>query len=370
MTDYITPYLKLEELVATLRQWEESKIDFVADSRHLQFTTSDGSLRMQPAPDSVVLTEWLSREGIALNSQAVADLAGRLDPPCPTAYLRAVLTGRPELAASIADQTKPPRRFFVRCLNGSVRAILSDQYRVIDHLDCAQWSLQACRDAGGVPLYATLTDRHMRLSITTAQVWDRIAQSERNVGTGSHHWVNFGRGTDEEPGWANPIVTVTNSETGDGGLGVSYGILIRRCVNTVIVEQAVRQIHLGSRMDLGLLRQDTAAAEATALRLRIRDAIAAGLHPATFARIVAAANRAQEQRIEDPRTAAGNVLKAAGVANGEEEIDSLMSYFLRDYDQTQWGLSQAVSRYAQDAEDGETVAALEVAAGAVVRGEL
>ena len=122
-------------------------------------------------------------------------------------------------------------------------------------------------------------------------------------------------------------------------------------------------------MDAGIYRPDTVAAEGNALALKLRDAIHAGLHPSTFGRMVDLANKAQTTRIEDPRTAAGNVLALAGVSS-DRAIDDLLGHFLKDYDSTAYGLAQATARYAQDSASAADVEALETAAGAILRGEV
>ena len=227
MTTQISPYMSLEQLVSRLRSWEESKHDFVVDARQLSFDASAGEVRIVPAHPTV--GEWMELEGHPVEPWAVGQLSGRMDPEIPVQYLKKLVAQRPSAAAELMRQTRPGKRWFVRMLEGRIRAVLSDQYRVIDHLDMAQAALQAVRDAGGSVVYASLDERKMRLSFTNQETWDVLADAEKNTGRGSHHFQRFGNDqeADQEPGKVHPLVTVSNSETGDGGASVRYGISSR-----------------------------------------------------------------------------------------------------------------------------------------------
>jgi len=362
-------HLDLQQLFDTLQTWRDSRIEFVADARHLIFEPAPGGVRI--APCSPQVGEWLPMEGLPLRPWTLGHIAGRVDPAVPVQYLRTLLEKRPGVGTELLNKTRPGKRWFVRGINGHVRAVLSDQYRVIDNLDLAVAALTATKEHGGRPIYASLTERSMRLQLTNLETWEVLADAERNQGKSSHAFTRFGggEGNDSEPGKVHPLVTISNSETGEGGCSVRYGILTARCVNTAVIETAINEVHLGSRMPLGMLRDDTAKAEALALSLKLRDAINAGLHPNTFARMVAIAQKAQEMPVEAPQDAARAVLTLAGVAS-DERVGELLAHFVADYDRTAWGLAGAVSRMAQDETDPDNVSALESAAGAVIRGEV
>jgi hypothetical protein len=324
-----------------------------------------GVLRIVPAHPSV--GEWLPEAGMPMTSHAQSQTAGRLTPNCPPGYLKELIQARPAVAAELLNGTRPNGRWFIRCLDGHARAVLSDRYRTIDHIDLAMHALAVVKEAEGQCLTASLDESKMRLSFTTRAVWDTLADAERNHGKGSHHFerlTNTEKG-DDQPGLAHPLVTVTNSETGEGGCSVRWGILVARCINSSIIETAIDQVHLGGKLDFGISARDTQRAEGMALKLRLRDAIRAGLHPNTFARMIAKANKASEVPVEAPQTAASNVLKLAGLLS-DERVADLLAHFHSGYAPTAYGLAAATSRLAQDMTTAADAAALEEAAGAVI----
>lgn len=353
----------LETLVARLRAQKESRVDFVADLRSLAVSADpDGMFRI--APGSPAVSEFLPSRGLVLSKHALGQLADRLDVPVPGRFLTPLAEAHPAIAERLLVDlaSVSAKRVLVRCLDGGIRAVLSDRYRVLDNYDLAFSALDAVRQHGGEVLKCFLSEHQFSLSFTTRQLWDRFNEGERTGGRGAH---GFDRLDDGGEGGSlfHPLCTVSNSETGRGGLSVRYGILRARCVNSVLIEDARVERHLGGTLDAGFLREETISADSRAIMLKCQDAIAAGLHPATFGRLVALAWNATAVPVGSPSSAVAQVVEAFDLT--EADRDSILGHFLRDYDPTVYGLSQAVARYAQDV-PAETGYNLEVAAGAVL----
>ena len=113
---------------------------------------------------------------------------------------------------------------------GQCRAFLSDRYKVLDHYDLALTSLQAVQGQGGEVIEASLSERSMRLKFTSRSIFDAIEQRRHS---GGGNWYAGGLGNTEHlrrvgartegdlpggPDTVHPMVTVSNSETGHGGL--------------------------------------------------------------------------------------------------------------------------------------------------------
>jgi hypothetical protein len=99
--------------------------------------------------------------------------------------------------------------------------------------------------------------------------------------------------------------------------------------------------------------------------LKARDAVRAAFDQDKFRGIVAKAKQAQTDVIEMPTAAIDNVIAACSI--NEEHKEALLTYFLKDYDMTRFGLSQAVSRVAQDVEDPDDAGDLEAIAGKIIQ---
>lgn len=379
----------LEAMLAELTRQRDTKIDFVADTRQMVIESEtvgadeDGGggnvvLRLCPKPGAAQLREFMPSAGVPLLDQATAQLGERCSPPVPWRFLRALRDGKPLTAESLLnDLLGDPARRLVRCLDGNVRAFLSDRYRVMDNYDLAFAALDVVQQNGGEVIECALDDRRMRLKFTSRQIFDAI-DTKRASGV-SQAWYAGGLGSQEYlskvaartggelpggPGTVHPLVTISNSETGHGGLNVRIGVLQAICFNLATVERVVAAIHLGEQLDAGVYSEETMSAESQAVCLKARDAIRAAFDPEKFRAIVARCNAAQDIPVEAPQSALRNVV--AHTELPDEARDAVLEYFLRDYDPTAWGLAQAIGRYSQDVDDTDAAEAVEQAAGDVI----
>jgi len=374
---------RLDQLVNELERQKETRLDFVADCRALNALaiedgTEDGTVPVLQldAPAEVDgkvngVREFIT-EPIPLNEMAFGQLCERSEPPVPVRYGRKLLAVNPAAMGNLAQETfcgTPNRRLF-RCLDGHVRAVLSDSYRVMDHYDVAFQALQTCRDHGGEVIEASLDARRMRLKFASRAVHDVLNATPGNQWEhrfyGSHDYIKRtgGRTADElpgGPGTVHPTVVITNSETGHGSYGVSYGVLHAVCVNTSTIEDVVRGVHLGGKMDAGIWTPETVAAESQAVFLKARDAIAAAFRPETFRRLIDGLRPSAERAIQSP-TAAANLV-ASQLDLNDATRDDVMAFFVRDYTPTALGLASAITRAAQDQLEPETAETWEAFAG-------
>jgi hypothetical protein len=361
---------RLDRLVAELERQKASRVDFVADARSLKVVPDENHVRLAPA--DVMAGEWLSSEGLPLRPTALSQVGNHVSPEVPSRFLRALASDRPPAAAALLTDLMHAtgRRNLVRCLDGHVRAYLSAQYRVLDHYDLAFTALDVARNVGGEVIEASLSDNYMRLKLTNRSVFDVIADQEgRNAG-GSHTFLRqIGHGGDGPhlpggPDTVHPSITISNSETGHGGLHVRLGILKAICLNMAVVEDVAAEVHLGGKLDTGLYSEETRFADSKAIMLKCRDAIQAAFNVEKFKGIVAKARQAAEDRIAAPQTAVGNLVKAVGLTEGEK--DALLEHFLGDYGRTRYGLAQSVARMSQDVPDPDRAADLERFAGRII----
>ncbi len=363
---------RLQQLVAELERQKASRIDFVTDTRHLGIRPVDKGVLVIPMTETAL--QWLPVDGLPLHRTALNQLGAKMTPPVPGKFLQDLVDQRPIRAAALLDglMTDKPESRLIRCLDGSVRAILSDKYRMIDNYDLAFAALDVARGVGGEVVEASLSESHMRIKFTSRAIFDAVAVTpgaHTFLGSIGHRDRTGGHPDNPDlpggPGTVHPLVTVSNSETGQGGLDVSIGLLQSICTNLVIIEHAVSRVHVGERMEQGLFTMETVMADNRVLFMKVRDVIKGAFDSETFKRLVAVANKAQTDVIRDPRTALANLAEDNGLS--EDGRDRIMEYFLRDYDQTRYGLGQAVARCAQDIDEPESATMMEELAGTIIR---
>lgn len=379
----------LQPMVDELQRQRDSRIDFTCDARQLGV-----ELRELPVPGKkgetcfapFLLTEdrqvgeWLTQPTFLLR-QAQQQMLAKLNPPdrgVPWQFGERLMQERPEEFVELVNAlfAKCPKRRFIRTLDDHVRSVLSANYRVIDNFDMAYTALDVVQKNGGQVFEAALSDSHMRLKFTDKTVWDVIETTRRQPSGG---WYAGGLGNQEylskvaASSWGDlpggegtvyPCVTISNSETGHGQFEVRLGILEGICFNLATVETIAHRVHLGATMDTGLYTAETLNADSKAILLKARDAVAAAFKQDRWSKIVARVKNAQDVKVEAPNAAADNVIKQLELP--ESRKDELLKHFLGN-DQTAWGMSQAVSRLAQDTDDPELADALEWGAGKVIK---
>lgn len=377
----------LANLVKELERQKKSRVDFVSDVRNLTVRlmpqVKDGNRIIKPAramlePANEGASEWLPDGAITFRDTAIGQLAEKTEPSIPKRFFDRMMEVNPvrlEELVNALHKDNPAKRL-VRCLDGSVRAWLSDIYRIIDNYDVAFTCMDEAQRKGAQVFECGLSDTNMRIKFTNQSVWDAVDIKQRSGPQGG--WYAGAIGNREligksilgarindvlpgGPGTIHPIVTVSNSETGHGGFRVRLGILMGICFNVATLEDVVTTIHIGSRSDEGIYSQETIATDTKAIMLKARDSVRAAFDPEKFKRIVAKVKRSQGMEIEKPTAAVESVIESNAI--NEEHREALLSYFLRDYDQTQFGLAQAVSRLAQDTDDSDEADRLESVAG-------
>jgi hypothetical protein len=369
----------LAQLVTELERQRDSRIDFVADVRHLEVKANGG---IQIIPTTAQAFEWMPNGPMQMVKSAYHQLGDRCFPSIPTRFFDALMTERPDRLSALINglHKDDPQKRLVRCLDNQVRAWLSNSYRVLDNMDIAFTCLDEARKKDAQVFEADLSDKRMRIKFTTQAVWDKIDIVQRSGPQGSWYAGAIGNKElmgktilgakirEELPGGSgtiHPVVTVLNSETGHGGFHVRIGILMGICFNVATLETVVSRIHLGERMEEGIFSQETISAESKAIMLKARDAVRAAFDQDKFKAMVAKAQQAQSDKVDSPSAAIDNVIET-GMVN-EEQREALMQYFFKDYDQTRFGFAQAVSRLAQDLEDPDQAGDLESLAGRIIK---
>jgi hypothetical protein len=156
-------------------------------------------------------------------------------------------------------------------------------------------------------------------------------------------------------------LTVSNSEVGHGKFVIKPRPVVQVCRNGMTREaDAISNVHLGARLDEGLVRwSDEAYARTLELvRIKARDAVATFLDTAYLDRVVADLTQLAEHQLGDPMGAIQYVGRQLAFTVDQER--SILAAFIQGGDTSALGIAQAISYVALDQDlDGDTAHDLE-----------
>jgi len=375
----------LSEVVTELQRQVESRVDVVCDTRDLAITVDNGgNLRLAPANDH--LTEFLPRDGVSVLDQALTQLGSKapVTNGIPTRFMRHAAREHPVRTADFLTgiMHDSPERRLVRILDGSVRAFLSDSYKVVDSLDVAKCVLEQAQKVGAKVIEASVTDSSMRLKLFSPEVWDVLERGGDNgpkatVGTrasrsymdqGVRHNIRGGFTMHGGPDTVWPVFTAGNSETGHGKFYGRAGFLVPECTNGISVEETFAHIHHGAKMDIGVYSQSTRQKEADLLFCQFKDAIGAAFTQESFQALCAKVRGSISKEVKSPSTAVELIIKSSEVLS-DDDFSSLLDHFVAEPGTSSlYNLGQAVARFSQDA-SADKAGDLETLAGEIVTGK-
>ena len=379
----------LPQVVTELRRQQAERVDFVADTRDVKVIPHEGTLALAAATPSG--GEWLP-DPLPLTNTALPQLGERQGVPVPAKFLRAAAMAHPSRIADYLTEVmrEDHKRRLVRTLDGRVRAYLSDRYKAIDSLDAVTAALAGASEVGVQACHvldASVSETHVRVKLVNTACVEVAAELPENTfarwggRAATGYRAAVGLGPVMEPGaepfdggvtgsrdlQLHPIVEISNSDTGHGGMTASLGILQALCLNTATTSQTLREVHLGGRLDAGVYSYEAIQAEAQAITLKARDVVRAGFAPAVFAQLVESIRPTMHQQIAAPQAACRSLLPdLPGL-----DLDDLMGAFYGEQaytGPTTYSLGQAVARLAQDTDEPGVAADREVMAGQLLTG--
>jgi hypothetical protein len=259
-------------------------------------------------------------------------------------------------------QKDPTRRFLLRAFKGEpgvLRAWLSDGYKIIDHLDMLTAVLAGIKESGH-PVKITgadLTERRMIVRVESEHVEalaPELLRGYRSPFTG-------------QTGDQLPIVSAgfvfTNSEVGSGKYAITPRIVAQVCGNGMtITKDAFGKIHLGARMDQGIVKfsEDTQEKNLSLITAQTRDAVATFMNRDYVERKLADIQREAGREITSPAETVELVAKQLRFSDSVRE--SVFSHFIKGGQTTAGGIMQAITATAQTLDDGDAAYELETQA--------
>jgi hypothetical protein len=356
--------ITLADLAALLRDQQARKVDVVAPAAAIRAT--DGRLVID-GTDPVIGDGGVTMTAGTYTPTEVCDqgLADKLG--IPTAYLRRIRLERPGLYDSNVNGwlDGDPRRFLIRCLQpvtgdgpGAARAFLSDGYKRIDNLDVLLAALDGVRQAGA-PVEVDgcdLTERKMYIRVVCEQarvLAPALLDGYRSPYTGA-------------AGADNPVVfagfVISNSETGCGAFTLTPRLVVQVCRNGMtITKDAIRAVHLGERLDEGVVSWSGNTLDKTLalITARTTDAVTTFLDPGYVNQALRAISAQAGHQLADPQEAVAVVSQKLRFTDLQQA--GIMSHFIKGGDITAGGILHAVTSVAQTLPDADAAHDMEAA---------
>lgn len=273
------------DLANELDRQAKSRKDYVVDSQSLEMVSAR---ELKPGVTAPVPTEqdyhqvpklaFVTNGGektvcgpnkvqhqVALKPVAHRQVAQRLG--IPQRYYERLQQDHPDLLAHQVTglMQREPKRTMLRCLDGKIRAVVSDKYRPIDNYELMETCLPVLSKLGVEIVSADVTDTRLYIKFVAMQIKATIMQMRAD----HQGWQEV-----EETISAGGVIS--NSEVGMGSLAISHSDWWHWCANLAIREHAVRKTHLG-RSAAGALGQEAEAFFRDETRKKQDDALLSGL---------------------------------------------------------------------------------------------
>jgi hypothetical protein len=352
----------LPDLVTLLREQHAAKLDVVIPAAGIR--SAAGRWRIAGTGAAVLGPDGVTTSPGTFAPTGTCD-AGMADKfGIPVGYLRRLREehlGPYDANVNGWLEHQPGRRLLIRALRGDdgdgiARAVLSERYRFVDNLDVLLAVLDGIRSAGAdvEVRRCDLTERRMYVQIASQSVASQADVLLRNYVSP----FTGARGAD------NPLVfagfVLSNSETGHGSFSITPRLIAQVCSNGyTITRDAMREVHLGGRLDAGVV-QWSAGTQQAAIELISRqaaDATATFLTGDYLRRSLADI----EQRAGVPVRDVPATLKyvAAQCRFTDDQQAAILDHFIGGADRTAGGVLQAVTSAAQAQEDADAAYEME-----------
>ena len=337
------------ELLEILKSQQPRKVDVVAPAGAI---TAEGGLLRIAGTEPVIDDDGVTMADALYLPTRVADESISLKLGIPIHYLRRLRAEHVDLWDENVNGwlARDDRSFLMRLFRddstgvGVMRAMLSDSYRVMDHLDVLLSALDGIRQAGvEVDIAAAnLTETKMSVKITapTVRTYAReLLKGYRSPFTGAN-------GSDSPEVFAGSILS--NSETGDGVFTLTPSMTVQTCTNGHnVTKDAMRNVHLGSKMDDGLIKwsEETQEKNLALVKSRTADAVRTFLDVEYMTKVIARLEEKSSTPVSDPAKAVKFIAKKAAFT--EAEASGILDHFIKGGQVTAGGFMQATTSFAQ-----------------------
>jgi hypothetical protein len=324
------------EMAQEIQRQQESKKDYIADTRALKMVTPNDPKLNQPR----LQIKNGNLLDFPLRPYAHRQLGERLG--IPAKYYDRMLAEAPDLLASNVNRWlgQNPERRMVRTLDGQVRGFLSDKFRPLENFDLFEAIFPVLQELNLLVVSADITETKMYIKAVDKSI-ERDIPTGRSMGDGTHTIFDT----------LSPAICISNSEIGAGTLSVETGVLTKGCTNLAFFMKAIRKYHIGAKADIGeevyaLLQNDTKRVTDAATWMQVRDVVKGAFEITQFDKLLDKIKGATQDPIEgDPVKVVELTAKHFSMTEGER--GSVLANLIKGGDLTRYGLFNAVTRAAE-----------------------
>lgn len=330
--------ISLQQLAAKIEGNRALKRDFIVDTSR---TT------MQVQSDRRPVLELEDNGTFPILPLAHDQIGARTS--IPAKYYDKMLDEAPDLLATKVNAwfRLHPEKRMIRTLGGDTRAFLSKQYMRIENEQIAEAALPVLAELPGVEIPSCeVTDRRLYIHFVIPSI-----EGEVKVGD----VVQAGG-------------IISNSEVGLGSVSVS-GLLWRLvCLNGIKTGDTFRLHHVGRRAEeTGEVEwaDDTRRADDRAVLLKVRDMVRSVVDETRFrAQLLKLQGLSDAKLTGDIEKSVEVLAQKVPVTEGEQK--SILHSLIRGNDLTAWGLVNAVTAQAHEADSYDRAVELESVGGSLI----
>lgn len=346
--------LTLQQLASELQRQTETRKDYIAPQGKVDAVVVDGALALTGFNGSVAITP-----------HAHGQLASHLG--IPKAYYDRMHGETPELlAANVRTwlHKDPENKRMIRTLDGKVRAFMSPKFRPLDNFDLASAVLPALIEMKAEIVSAELTQTRMYIKAILPALSDTLPAG---LAYGGHNRI----AVDTDRGHLVAGIVVANSDVGDGTLRVEPSVITTWCTNLAIMQQAaMKKYHVGRAHEADssweVFRDETRRADDAAFWLKVQDVARAAFDEKLFRAAIASIRDAAGRPITSDNLPTVVEVAIEQLSLPPAVSGGVLKFLSSGGDLTQWGLSSAITRMANDADDYELATTLERAGGRII----
>jgi len=334
----------LAQLAGQIKHERESKHDFVASTTKLHFS-DEGTIGFKVNRDSydVAPTNHCMRQ-ICQRSRIPADYVDRMK------------DGHQQLLAHNINywwKNKPEKRMVRTLLNGDsvARAFVSDIYRPLENADIAHYLLPKLANIDCEVVSCEITETRLYIQASTPRIAAKLVGDRVQAG-----------------------VCIGNSEVGQGSIFIDPLLYYLRCLNGMVMPRVMKRHHVGrDRFGIDADLEEAAEYFTTktkemadkAFWMKCCDVIDALFDKARFQAMVDEFEGTVDQKIKRMDQAVEEVTERFKL--NDQEKNDVLNHLIEGGQPNLFGLINAVTRTASDAENYDRSYELQRIGGEIMR---
>jgi hypothetical protein len=334
----------LVQLAQEVERQQESKQDFIVNTNVLHMRADGKRLSIFPEDDIENPISY------GIDNYCHNQIAQRLK--IPKAYYDKMTEEAPDLLAYNVNNwfNRTPEKRMLRILDDNARAFLSDSYRPLDNIDLLTCVLPIISDYKCEVASCDVTSKKLYLKVLFPEMMGEVSVGDA---------VQAG-------------LCISNSEIGAGSLRVEPLVYRLVCSNGMITSSALKKYHVGRRNGTNfdnfqeLLSDKTKQVSDAAFWMQVTDIVKNSMQRDVFEGNVERLRESTENKIESK-----NIDKVIKKVQKKYTLSDttgadMLRHLVEGGDLSQWGLANAVTRCANDAEDYDYATELERTGGKII----